>query len=201
MPKLSRREAGYLGAIKSKEVITAAKNLRIAKYSLNPKKCKHCDNYISYEKRKLIFCDSTCSATHNNLARGKKLTEWQCLNCQKKHSNYEWHTGKYCDSKCQHEYQSKLIIDDWLNGGAKSKWKYSIPSWAKRYLAEQRGYACEECGITEHNSKPIVLECDHIDGNSTNNLPENLRLICPNCHSQTPNFKGANRGNGRKYRY
>ena len=37
----------------------------------------------------------------------------------------------------------------------------------------------------------------HIDGNSKNNKEENLTLLCPNCHSLTKTYKGANRGNGR----
>lgn len=43
----------------------------------------------------------------------------------------------------------------------------------------------------------LPLEIDHIDGNSENNSEENLRLICPNCHSLTETYRGANRGNGR----
>jgi 5-methylcytosine-specific restriction endonuclease McrA len=41
------------------------------------------------------------------------------------------------------------------------------------------------CDITEHNGKPITLQIDHIDGDRENNTFENLRFICPNCHSQT----------------
>ncbi len=41
------------------------------------------------------------------------------------------------------------------------------------------------------------LEIDHIDGNSDNNSEENLRLVCPNCHSLTSTYCGTNRGNGR----
>ncbi len=41
------------------------------------------------------------------------------------------------------------------------------------------------------------LEIDHIDGNSDNNSEENLRLVCPNCHSLTSTYRGTNRGNGR----
>jgi 5-methylcytosine-specific restriction endonuclease McrA len=67
-------------------------------------------------------------------------------------------------------------------------------------LVEQRGYSCECCGISEWQGKPIVLECDHIDGNHKNNTPENLRLICPNCHSQTETYKNKNIGKGRSYR-
>lgn len=53
---------------------------------------------------------------------------------------------------------------------------------------------CEVCGITEWNGKPITLQLHHIDGDHLNNSLENLQVICPNCHSQTDNFRGkANR--------
>lgn len=45
---------------------------------------------------------------------------------------------------------------------------------------------CEICGITEWNGKPVPLELDHIDGNNSNHILNNLRIICPNCHHQTP---------------
>lgn len=40
---------------------------------------------------------------------------------------------------------------------------------------------------------PLSLQLDHIDGNRTNNTIENLRVLCPNCHSQTPTFTGKNK--------
>lgn len=50
---------------------------------------------------------------------------------------------------------------------------------------------CGECNITTvWNNKPITLELDHIDGDSNNNELSNLRWLCPNCHSQTPTFRG-----------
>jgi hypothetical protein len=50
---------------------------------------------------------------------------------------------------------------------------------------------CEECKIgPEWNGQPLTLELDHVDGDRFNNERENLRLLCPNCHSQTPTFRG-----------
>jgi len=51
---------------------------------------------------------------------------------------------------------------------------------------------CEECGISEWNNKPINCELDHIDGNRTNHRLNNLRILCPNCHSQTSTFRAKN---------
>ena len=78
--------------------------------------------------------------------------------------------------------------------------KLTERSVLRRHIAEERGYACSCCGISEWNSKPITLQVDHMDGNPGNNQPSNLRLICPNCHSQTATFGSKNKGSGRKSR-
>lgn len=48
---------------------------------------------------------------------------------------------------------------------------------------------CEICGISEWNGKPISCQLHHIDGNNKNNNIDNLQILCPNCHSQTENFR------------
>lgn len=52
---------------------------------------------------------------------------------------------------------------------------------------------CEECKRKIWNGKPISLELHHVDGNRFNNKFNNLQILCPNCHSQTPNYSGKNR--------
>jgi len=54
-------------------------------------------------------------------------------------------------------------------------------------------YKCNECEISEWNNKKISLELDHINGIHTDNQIGNLRLLCPNCHSQTPTFRTKNK--------
>lgn len=50
-------------------------------------------------------------------------------------------------------------------------------------------YKCSCCGNTEWNGQPIPLELDHINGNNQDNSLENVRLLCPNCHAQTPTYR------------
>lgn len=57
---------------------------------------------------------------------------------------------------------------------------------------EGREYKCQECGILEWNNKKIVFDLDHINGDSSNNNVDNLRFLCPNCHSQTVAWRGRN---------
>jgi hypothetical protein len=52
---------------------------------------------------------------------------------------------------------------------------------------------CEVCGIIKWNGIPAPLELDHIDGDHYNNSLDNLRIVCPNCHAQTPTNAGKNR--------
>jgi hypothetical protein len=50
-----------------------------------------------------------------------------------------------------------------------------------------REHKCENCGVIEWMGKSTPLELHHIDGNRFNNNFNNLQILCPNCHSQTPN--------------
>lgn len=64
-----------------------------------------------------------------------------------------------------------------------------------KYLKENSllgEYRCKECNRDEWLGKKLGLELDHINGDKSNNTKENLRWLCPNCHSATSNFRAKN---------
>lgn len=52
---------------------------------------------------------------------------------------------------------------------------------------------CHKCGISTWLDQPLSLQMDHVNGDGCDNRLANLRLLCPNCHSQTPTFAGRNK--------
>lgn len=68
----------------------------------------------------------------------------------------------------------------------------------KALFLQKVEYKCSCCGLSSWNDTPIVLEMDHINGDNTDHRLDNLRLLCPNCHSQTPTYKNKNKNGVKK---
>ena len=177
-------------------------------------KCLNCENEfetLKTENRK--FCCSSCSAKYNNKRKVKRekiknddngnkkririrkeKNYGICLNCKCDiiKSDGRSKSVKYCSLKCQAVYQMNLRVD---SGRAST-------NTLKRYLIHNHGNKCMECEWAEVNptTGKVPIELEHIDGNSENNSLENLKLLCPNCHSLTPTYKALNKGNGRHKR-
>ena len=157
------------------------------------------------------FCSKSCSVSFNNKKRTTEIKQKIsntlknkiekenkpiCLMCEKQVKTIK---NVYCSNKCQNEDRYINYIKDWKNNIVDGKKGDTVSKYIRRYLFEKYDSKCEKCGwsfINEFTGN-IPLEVEHIDGNSENNKEENLTLLCPNCHSLTKTYKGANRGNGR----
>lgn len=122
-----------------------------------------------------------------------------CFNCHKSINK----KNKFCSIKCQKEYEYTEYINRWKrNEETGLRGEYQISMYIKTYLFRKYHNKCARCGWGEVNpySKNIPLEVEHVDGNYKNNCEDNLILLCPNCHSLTSTYKGANINYGRKQR-
>lgn len=177
-------------------------------------KCLNCEEefeIFSNNKRQKNrkFCSSSCSAIFNNKKRKEsnqkiknkiKKEKVQCVVCG---SEINRNSSKYCSNSCHMEYRYIEYINEWKNNNADGmRGENSISKHIKKYLIKKFDGKCSNCGWGEKNKYTgnIPLEVEHIDGDSQNNKEENLTLLCPNCHSLTKTYKGANRGNGRHNR-
>lgn len=189
---MSYSDAGKLGAEASREENSIKYSNIRKKYELNPKICKNCKCPLSYQKRHNKFCSRSCAATINNrnVRRHGQKPNNKCIHCGDEFELKNYKGKKYCSNKCKRDAK---LIERIENGTASDR-------SCKRFLLKTKGLKCEICNHEEWQGKPISIELDHIDGDSTNNELNNLRLLCPNCHAQTPTYKSKNTGNGRAYR-
>lgn len=185
--------------------------------------CKNCETKIErnglslsqYFKKK--FCSKNCAASYNNrgvahnqnqkmkdinfldfdLKLKSEILDSKCLNCQAPIPN----SNKFCSNQCHRDFQYKDYIKKWQKHevtGIKGK-NGQLSNYVRRYIFEKFQSKCNKCGWSETNpyTNTIPLEIEHIDGNWENSYEENLDLLCPNCHSLTSTYRGANRGHGR----
>lgn len=106
---------------------------------------------------------------------------------------------KFCSWKCQHDFYRKLRAKDLESG---SYFAMQTTKFLRKYLVQRLGDRCSRCGWAERYpvTQRVSIEVEHIDGNWRNYRLDNLTLLCPNCHSLTPTFRGLNRGRGRAHR-
>ena len=87
------------------------------------------------------------------------------------------------------KYDEQTFIESLNNGTCTLKPHYLLKKLVGYGL---KPYKCEVCGISTWNGKKITLELHHKNGVHSDNHIDNLQILCPNCHSQTKNFRSKN---------
>lgn len=132
-----------------------------------------------------------------------KTVEYFCcgcgISCVRPAKGNFW--GKFCSNACQMRKKSRDVTLAWLEGkhtGWSGKTRLLSP-FVRAYLWGLRGTACEECGWDKRHpvDDKVLTEIDHIDGDAENCSADNLKILCPNCHSMTPTFRARNKGSKR----
>lgn len=116
----------------------------------------------------------------------------KCLNCGRELKTYQI---KFCSHKCQADYVQDEYILSWKNGDVDGRvGQNEMSKRIRNYMLAKADYKCEICGWGEINETTgkIPLQVHHIDGDYRNCVEENLQVLCPNCHSLTPNFGSLN---------
>ena len=169
-------------------------------YYADPKYCQVCDGVIPFEKKKNPNCSMSCAATSRNKGVRRHGNPGESIDCQV--CGKQTKPGrKYCSQGCSGA-SNKFDIDAWLQGKVSGATVMGCSPAIKRWLLEQCGHKCPKCGWGEIHpiTGKVPLEVNHIDGDSTNNNPNNLEVLCPNCHSLTPNFRALNKKSSRTHR-
>ena len=109
----------------------------------------------------------------------------------------------YCSNSCQHEFEYLDAVSRWIGNEVSGGSWHGVSNYVRRWLSEQKGEKCWECGwcVVNKYTKKVPVQVEHVDGNPYNHRPENLKLICPCCHSLTATWGSGNMGMGRRERY
>lgn len=156
-------------------------------------KCEYgCNQIGKYSIGKRLCCS-------NNQNKCPAMREKNSKGLKKAYKEQRRTTNSFNDTDRQKSIDSKKeeVLTNFLSGNADFRANHNL----KRIIEDNNllNLMCSECNITDTwNNKKLVLELDHIDGDSFNCNFSNLRYLCPNCHSQTSGFRGRGMNSGKQ---
>jgi len=166
-------------------------NENIKENTFTPNICAYCGEYAEYQLKSGKWC---CSKSYNSCpeARRKNSCGLKKAYNEGRIDAREIYKNKSEDAKKRQAWSNGKCLKNIKDVFCKNS--NTGRALLKRYILKNKlmETKCAICGIDIWNGKEISLQLHHIDGDKTNNLIENLQLLCPNCHSQTDNFCGKN---------
>lgn len=167
-------------------------------------KCENCENEHNGEYGSGRFCSQKCSRSFSTKTSREETNRKVSDTLKRKYKNGELHKSKNSHSfkkgfdpnrrKFSKEdlEKSKIAIHNkHLEYVNKTPFEKLHRKLKKRIVLSEQNEKCI-CGINEWCGKKLTLQLDHIDGNRNNEYRENLRALCPNCHSLTETYAGKN---------
>lgn len=162
------------------------------------KRTRLCDS-CKKETTNPKFCSRSCAAKVNNNLAPKRIAGGSCKTCMVQIRK----NRTFCKTCWNRRDQRKNErIQSWKSGLWSGGSTY-LSKTIRSYLLEKSNFSCQKCGFSAFHSVDgkTILEINHINGNGSDHRPENLEVLCPNCHALTDNYRGRNSGNGRKVYY
>lgn len=169
---------------------------------INKKVSSSLKGYRTVPGGKVKLCDYGCGKEANHqLKNGKWCCENsfnKCISIREKNSNSLKKSHKNGNHNGfppnAHLKGHKKFKENLQNKYKKMTFEEKPIAEKRRIILNDQDNKCLICGINKWMGKPLTLHLDHIDGNRNNWNRNNLRFICPNCHSQTETYcKGNNK--------
>ena len=171
--------------------------------NIAPKLCPICSEVISTRANK--YCSSDCAnlGYRGYLKTKTDLASIPCKNCSVVFLPAN-RSVQYCSVECSFSFRKQKTVEAWiLDPDSATQKNGGLSTPIRKYLIELSGNRCSNCGWDKINPTTGVcpLEVDHIDGDSFNNNPDNLKVVCPNCHALTSTYRALNKGKSTRVYY
>jgi hypothetical protein len=151
-----------------------------------------CGQYGFYKMNNHKWC---CSPHYNSCTAMKQRNTEGLKRAYKEGRKKNYFTDEHRAITIKNR-KDKVIEDLFTEANAKYRSNHYLKKMIKDFNLID--WKCSCCSIDSWQGKNITLELDHIDGSAHNCKLENLRLLCPNCHSQTDTFRGKGINTGKK---